>query len=172
MEGYYRKDGTYVRSHYRSAPDGNPYNNYSYPGNTNPYTGEVATGKPSTYLKNYYRTYPGKSSSSIYYTNYNGLMIRQSYSGIESGFSYTMYNSFGATTGYINYVKDDVFQILDKDKKHIGYLKTFRNGRKYDVYDLYGNIVSSNKQDWVFSMYGVLLIATSVVYIIASLGSG
>src|SRR6188768_1527278 len=54
VKGYFRKNGTYVQPHYRSAPDGNPYNNYSYPGNLNPYTGEVATGDPSTYLNNYY----------------------------------------------------------------------------------------------------------------------
>lgn len=53
VKGYFRKDGTYVQPHYRSNPDGNPYNNYSYPGNTNPYTGETATGDPDTYLKNY-----------------------------------------------------------------------------------------------------------------------
>lgn len=53
VKGYYRKNGTYVQPHMRSSPDGNPYNNYSYPGNTNPYTGKVATGNPDTYLKNY-----------------------------------------------------------------------------------------------------------------------
>ena len=55
VKGYYRKDGTYVRPHVRSNPDGNPYNNWSYPGNTNPYTGKTATGNPDTYLKNYYQ---------------------------------------------------------------------------------------------------------------------
>jgi hypothetical protein len=33
---------------------GDPYNNYSFPGNTNPYTGKVAPGDPDTYLRNYY----------------------------------------------------------------------------------------------------------------------
>jgi|TARA_B100001964_G_C13749145_1_gene386650 hypothetical protein len=33
VKGYYRSNGTYVQPHYRSAPDGNPYNNYSFPGN-------------------------------------------------------------------------------------------------------------------------------------------
>lgn len=28
VDGYYRKDGTYVRPHVRSAPDGNKWNNY------------------------------------------------------------------------------------------------------------------------------------------------
>jgi hypothetical protein len=40
VNGYYRSDGTYVRGHYRSAPDGNSWNNYSTKGNTNPYTGK------------------------------------------------------------------------------------------------------------------------------------
>lgn len=61
VRGYYRKDGTYVQPHYRSNPDGNPYNNWSYPGNTNPYTGETAKGNPATNLQNS-RTY---SSSPI-----------------------------------------------------------------------------------------------------------
>jgi len=61
VRGYFRKDGTYVKPHYRSAPDGNPYNNWSFPGNTNPYTGKVAPGNPSTYLDNYYDR--GTSSS-------------------------------------------------------------------------------------------------------------
>jgi hypothetical protein len=50
---YTRKDGTHVEGHYRSRPDSNPYNNYSFPGNTNPYTGREATGDPNRYLENY-----------------------------------------------------------------------------------------------------------------------
>jgi len=42
VNGYYRSDGSYVTGHYRSDPDGNTSNNYSYPGNYNPYTGRVA----------------------------------------------------------------------------------------------------------------------------------
>lgn len=43
VRGYFRKDGTYVRPHYRSNPDGNFYNNWSTKGNVNPYTGEPGT---------------------------------------------------------------------------------------------------------------------------------
>lgn len=53
VSGYYRSNGTYVQPHMRSSPDASPYNNYSYPGNTNPYTGKVATGVPETYLNRY-----------------------------------------------------------------------------------------------------------------------
>lgn len=54
VHGYTRSDGTYVHGYMRSSPDSNPYNNYSFPGNTNPYTGKVAPGNPDTYLRNYY----------------------------------------------------------------------------------------------------------------------
>lgn len=54
VRGYYRSDGTYVPGYYRSSPDRKPYNNYSFPGNVNPYTGKVAPGNPDTYLDQYY----------------------------------------------------------------------------------------------------------------------
>lgn len=42
-KGHVRQDGTYVEGHYKSAPDRNPYNNYSTQGNSNPYTGQQGT---------------------------------------------------------------------------------------------------------------------------------
>jgi hypothetical protein len=51
VDPYLRRDGTYVDGHYRSNPDGNPYSNWSYPGNVNPYTGKQATGDPNRYLE-------------------------------------------------------------------------------------------------------------------------
>jgi len=68
VNGYYKKDGTYVQPHYRSNPDGNPYNNWSFPGNTNPYTGKTATGNVDTYLENYYKNNTGSNNN---YSNYN-----------------------------------------------------------------------------------------------------
>ncbi len=43
VNGYVKKDGTYVAPHYRSDVDGNFYNNWSTKGNVNPYTGELGT---------------------------------------------------------------------------------------------------------------------------------
>jgi Mn2+/Fe2+ NRAMP family transporter len=43
VRGYYREDGTYVRPHYRSDPDGDFSNNWSTYPNVNPYTGKVGT---------------------------------------------------------------------------------------------------------------------------------
>jgi hypothetical protein len=56
VSGYFRKNGTYVEPHYRSSPNSSPFDNYSFPGNTNPYTGKVSTGDPEAYLSNYYKT--------------------------------------------------------------------------------------------------------------------
>lgn len=40
VNGYFKSNGTYVEPHFRSAPNGNPYDNYSTKGNINPYTGK------------------------------------------------------------------------------------------------------------------------------------
>ncbi len=56
VNGYYRGDGTYVQGHYRSAPDGNPYNNYSTEGNVNPYTGATGTARPAPNTRSGYST--------------------------------------------------------------------------------------------------------------------
>lgn len=64
VKGYYRKDGTYVAPHYRSDPDGIITNNYSYPGNYNPNTGEITGGSLNT--------------SPTYTTDYSPNIIPQS----------------------------------------------------------------------------------------------
>lgn len=67
VNGYYRSNGTYVAPHYRSSPNSTPTDNFSYPGNTNPYTGKTATGNVDTYLKNY----DSYSPSTTYSTSKN-----------------------------------------------------------------------------------------------------
>lgn len=46
VQGYYRKDGTYVAPHHRSSPNSTTYDNWSTKGNVNPYTGERGTKEP------------------------------------------------------------------------------------------------------------------------------
>jgi len=43
VRSYTRKDGTFVKAHQRSRPDGNFWNNYSTIGNINPHTGQPGT---------------------------------------------------------------------------------------------------------------------------------
>ena len=97
VRGYYKKDGTYVQPHYRSNPDGNPYNNWSYPGNTNPYTGKVAPGNPETYLKNYYNP---SSNSSTYHSSYsNSSYSNSSLSNNYYSINYVTVNSLNVRDG-------------------------------------------------------------------------
>ena len=45
VKGYTRNDGTYVQPHMRSDPNGTATDNYSYSGNTNPYTGNTGNNE-------------------------------------------------------------------------------------------------------------------------------
>jgi hypothetical protein len=47
VEGYVRKDGTYVAPHERSAPDRSYNNNWSTTPNINPYTGQQGSRSPT-----------------------------------------------------------------------------------------------------------------------------
>ncbi len=49
VNGYTKKNGTFVQGHYRSSPDNNPYNNWSTKGNVNPYTGRIGTRNVNPY---------------------------------------------------------------------------------------------------------------------------
>lgn len=46
VNGYTRRDGTYVAPHYRSSPNGSTLDNWSTRGNVNPYTGQYGTREP------------------------------------------------------------------------------------------------------------------------------
>lgn len=45
VKGHYRKNGTYVESHYRSDPNKSKTDNWSTYGNTNPRTGKKGKKK-------------------------------------------------------------------------------------------------------------------------------
>ncbi|MFZ3044252.1 MAG: hypothetical protein WA058_04080 [Minisyncoccia bacterium] len=62
---YYRGD-TFVSSYYRTDADSNPYNNYGFPGNFNPNTGQTTPGNPDTYLFNYYGIKSSSGDSDLY----------------------------------------------------------------------------------------------------------
>lgn len=70
VNGYMRRDGTYVQGHYRSSPDASRLNNYSSQGNYNPYSGK--TGTVDTYRTPQSFTTPSPSSSGVCYTGPRG----------------------------------------------------------------------------------------------------
>jgi len=64
VQGYTRKDGTYVNGYNRSESNSTVQDNYSHKGNTNPYTGEQG----SNYNRNspssdFYGTQPRRGSA-------------------------------------------------------------------------------------------------------------
>lgn len=46
VKGYYRKNGSYVKSHYRSKKNKSKFDNYSSFGRINPHTGRFGTKMP------------------------------------------------------------------------------------------------------------------------------
>jgi hypothetical protein len=69
VNGYTKKDGTYVQPYHRSDADGNPYNNYSTRGNVNPYTGQPGTKNPYATAPNPYGQSQDSSPKSPYDPN-------------------------------------------------------------------------------------------------------
>ena len=60
VNGYVRKDGTYVQPHYRTEPNSTKLDNYSTQGNVNPYTGRPGTIDPySTNSSNSFDSHSG-----------------------------------------------------------------------------------------------------------------
>jgi hypothetical protein len=53
VNGYTKKDGTYVQPYHRTEPDNTKLNNYSTQGNVNPYTGQAGTVNPNSYGNGY-----------------------------------------------------------------------------------------------------------------------
>jgi hypothetical protein len=49
VRGHFRRDGTYVQPHMRSAPDSSYNNNWSTSPNVNPYTGQQGANPPRLY---------------------------------------------------------------------------------------------------------------------------
>lgn len=72
VNGYMKRDGTYVAPHHKTNPDRNPYNNYSTQGNTNPYTGQQGTREPYQVQQQYNNHQPGYNAN-----QYGGQQQRQ-----------------------------------------------------------------------------------------------
>ena len=46
VDGYTKRDGSYVEQHHRSTPNNTQYDNYNSRGNSNPYNGQQGTRNP------------------------------------------------------------------------------------------------------------------------------
>jgi hypothetical protein len=71
VNGYTRKDGTNVRGHFRSDPDGDVSNNWSTYGNVNPYTGKAGTKRYFDYDSSRYSSPSSNDYDSSYESDYD-----------------------------------------------------------------------------------------------------
>ena len=80
VNGYTRRDGTYVQGHYRTNPNSTNTDNYSTKPNVNPWTGKPGTIEPDNYRSTNYYSIPTYSSSQPSYSTktYYPLIINSS----------------------------------------------------------------------------------------------
>ena len=93
--GYFKSNGTYVESHWRTEPNSTRNDNWSTVGNTNPYTGCIGTkqgGYNSSYNNTFQTSYPTVTNYN-FPTNHFDYPTVPSYNfSIPSNPSYTNYN--------------------------------------------------------------------------------
>jgi hypothetical protein len=70
VNGYYRSNGTYVQPSYRSNPDSTVTNNYSFKGNSDPYSGSTGSDRYTHDLTSPY--FNGTPNSNGRYGHSNG----------------------------------------------------------------------------------------------------
>lgn len=160
VQGYYRKNGTYVEPYYRSSPDGNPYNNYSYPGNVNPYTGKVATGNPDTYLNRYYN----KSSYNPYYVS----LYTTNYKGIGHNNTYIRRDYENNVICYLSMYNNNQYDILDSSKRKIGYVIFSKNRKRFKAYNMNDELTASSNRGRGWIIAGLIAIVGLITYAYAT----
>lgn len=113
VKGYYRKDGTYVRPHHRSSPDGDLSNNY---------------GRASSQQRQQYQGYTSLPSQNNDYDN-DGVANRYDKDDDNDGISDNSDSSqYGRRNSYINTQPSNPYQ------SNIGQTQTvYSNGQAYQV---------------------------------------
>jgi hypothetical protein len=96
VSGYYRSNGTYVQSHYRTAPNSTNRDNFSTRGNTNPYTGQAGYITPDNSTSSLYTPSTYSNSTTTYpSTTYKTTSTTTSNSSYNSTNIFTTTNSYG-----------------------------------------------------------------------------
>ena len=88
VKGYYKKNGTYVQPHYRTAPNSTKNDNFSTVGNTNPYTGQAGWIEPDNKINTLYSTtytYKPKTKVNALEKNYETIYKDRIYVEDEYG---------------------------------------------------------------------------------------
>ncbi|WP_148304517.1 hypothetical protein [Acetobacter pasteurianus] len=84
VHGHYRSNGTYVQGYERSGRNNTVTDNYSYSGNTNPYTGQTGRNHYQHDTTSPYYTGPDMYGRSGHSSNYSSYGNQDSSSGYQS----------------------------------------------------------------------------------------
>lgn len=132
VNGYYKKNGTYIQPHFKTAPNSSMFDNYSTKGNFNPYTGKPGWIDPySKVSSSYYGAIPYS-----YRPTYENLFVylnkkdSYNYFKIVETFDY-QYKLFftGLFKMNNNETKEanQIFEILRKNKGASGFISDESN---------------------------------------------
>lgn len=121
IDGYYKKDGTYVPGHFKSNSNNTSLDNYSTKGNINPFTGE----------KGYKDPY--ESSNSFKSFDYNNYDFDMNYNSKKNN-TYNLENNstWNNDVKVKSYFKDDGTNVES-------YYRTKPNNSLWDNYSTEGN---------------------------------
>jgi hypothetical protein len=97
VSGYYKSNGTYVKPHYRTAPNSTNRDNFSTRGNINPYTGQPGYITPDNTTTTYT---PSTTYSNSTYSNTNPYTTNNTSSTNSSTTSYKSSSIYSTTKVY------------------------------------------------------------------------
>ena len=120
VDGYYKKDGTYVPGHFKSNSNSTTFDNYSTKGNVNPFTGEKGYKEPYSTSKKY-----NSFDYNSYDYNLNNNKNKSSYDWNNS----SIWNNDVKVNSYF---KDDGIQVES-------HYRTKPNNSIWDNYSTEGN---------------------------------
>lgn len=134
VRGYYRKDGTYVKPHYRTNPNSTNRDNYSTRGNINPHTGKRGWITPDNK--------PGPSSPRTYST-YDYTPSRRTTS---SRLAYSS-NSYSSYPNYFSAGKQTIHYTNGQETFNVSSYKVtnFKPDRIYHSYDPFSGEIKEAK---------------------------
>ena len=131
VKGYYKKNGTYVQPHYRTAPNSTKNDNFSTEGNTNPYT-----GKPGWIRRD-------NNHNTLYYSDYVYSPKSSKESDINPKIKYPdriyVEDEYGNDTSYLKMLDKRTFGIYDLKDELILFLVINHRGdwRIFDTEGIY-----------------------------------
>lgn len=141
VNGYTRSDGTYVKGHFRSDPDGYFFNNWSTDGNINPYTGERGY-KTFDYSNLSYNIFNYSYDTSYSFSDFSDYGYDDNEYEFDSYFDYGYddydleYEDYNYESGYDDYDYEN-YESNEYEYEDYNYKPDYE-GYEFDDFESYG----------------------------------